>query len=76
MIVQLRVTSAHHRLADGKRRQGISCFERAARLKLEPSEAAVALTILPSFARQPYGSLKVTGRQYASRINDQWRIWL
>lgn len=59
----------------GKRIKAFTGFERAARLKLDRLEAAVALTDLSALPGNRFEALKGERRgQYSIRINDQWRI--
>jgi proteic killer suppression protein len=59
----------------GKRVKAFSGFERAARLKLDRLESAIALTDLSSLPGNRFEALRGERRgQYSIRINDQWRI--
>jgi len=59
----------------GKRIKAFNGFERAARLKLDRLEAAVALTDLSALPGNRFEALKGERHgQYSIRINDQWRI--
>lgn len=59
----------------GKRIKAFTGFERAARLKLDRLEAAVAITDLSALPGNRFEALKGERRgQYSIRINDQWRI--
>ena len=61
--------------AAGKRVKAFSGFERAARLKLDRLEAAVALNDLAALPGNRLERLKGDRRgQYSIRVNDQWRI--
>jgi proteic killer suppression protein len=61
--------------ASGKRIKAFSGIERAARLKLDRLEAAVALHDLAMLPGDRLEKLKGNRRgQYSIRINDQWRI--
>jgi proteic killer suppression protein len=61
--------------AAGKRVKAFSGIERAARLKLDRLEAAVALKDLAVLPGNRLEVLKGNRRgQYSIRINDQWRI--
>jgi len=61
--------------AAGKRIKAFAGFERAARLKLDRLEAAVALTDLSALPGNRFEALKGDRRgHYSIRINDQWRI--
>jgi len=61
--------------AAGKRVKAFSGIERAARLKLDRLEAAVALNDLAVLPGNRLERLK-GGRkgQYSIRVNDQWRV--
>ena len=79
MIVSYR----HKRTRDfaaGKRVKAFSGIERAARMKLDRLEAAVALTDLAVLPGNRLEALRGDRKgQYSIRINDQWRIcfaWL
>lgn len=59
----------------GKRVKAFSGIERAARLKLDRLEAAVALQDLAALPGNRFEALKGDRKgQYSIRINDQWRI--
>ena len=74
MIVSFRDRQTAH-FAAGKRIKAFTGFERAARLKLDRLEAAVALTDLSALPGNRFEGLKGDRRgQYSIRINDQWRI--
>jgi proteic killer suppression protein len=61
--------------AAGKRVKAFSGIERAARLKLDRLEAAVALKDLAVLPGNRLELLKGNRKgQYSIRINDQWRI--
>jgi proteic killer suppression protein len=61
--------------ASGKRVKAFSGIGRAARLKLDRLEAAVALRDLGSLPGNRLEALKGDRKgQYSIRINDQWRI--
>ena len=61
--------------AAGKRVKAFSGIERAARLKLDRLEAAVALNDLAALPGNRLERLKGDRRgQYSIRVNDQWRI--
>jgi len=61
--------------AAGKRVKSFSGIERAARLKLDRLEAALALGDLAALPGNRFEALK-GGRkgQYSIRVNDQWRV--
>ena len=60
--------------AAGKRVRAFSGIERAARLKLDRLEAAVALADLAALPGNRFEALKGSRKgQYNIRINDQWR---
>lgn len=62
-------------LAHGKRVPAFSGIERAARLKLDRLEAAMALGDLAVLPGNRFEALKGNRKgQYSIRINDQWRI--
>jgi proteic killer suppression protein len=59
----------------GKRINAFSSFERAARLKLDRLETAIALTDLSALPGNRFEAMKGDRiGQYSIRINDQWRI--
>jgi proteic killer suppression protein len=59
----------------GKRIKAFSSFERAARLKLDRLETAIALTDLSALPGNRFEAMKGDRiGQYSIRINDQWRI--
>jgi toxin HigB-1 len=59
----------------GKRVKAFSSIERAARLKLDRLEAAVALKDLAALPGNRFEALKGDRKgQYSIRISDQWRI--
>ena len=61
--------------ASGKRVKAFSGIERAARRKLDRSEAAVELRDLRALPGNRLEALKDDRKgQYSIRINDQWRI--
>lgn len=61
--------------ADGGYVKAFSGFERAARLKLDRLEAAVALADLAALPGNRFEALRGDRKgQYSVRINDQWRI--
>jgi toxin HigB-1 len=61
--------------AAGKRVKVFSAVERAARLKLDRLEAAVALRDLAMLPGNRLEALKRDRKgQYSIRINDRWRI--
>jgi len=61
--------------AAGTRVKAFSGFERAARLKLDRLEAAVALKDLAALPGNRFEALSGDRKgQYSVRINDQWRI--
>jgi len=61
--------------AAGKRVKAFSGIERAARLKLDRLEAAVALRDLGVLPGNRFEALRGKRKgQYSIRINDQWRI--
>ncbi len=61
--------------AAGKRVKAFSSVERAARLKLDRLEAAVALRDLAALPGNRLERLKGDRKgQYSIRVNDQWRI--
>jgi proteic killer suppression protein len=61
--------------AVGKRVKAFSGIERAARLKLDRLEAAVALKDLAVLPGNRLEVLKGNRKgQYSIRVNDQWRI--
>ena len=61
--------------AIGKRVKAFSGIERAARLKLDRLEAAVALKDLAALPGNRFEILKGDRKgQYSIRINDQWRV--
>ena len=61
--------------AAGKQVKPFSGIERAARLKLDRLEAAVALKDLAVLPGNRLEALKGNRKgQYSIRINDQWRI--
>lgn len=66
--------------AAGERVKAFSSIERAARLKLDRLEAAVALRDLAVLPGNRLEALKGNRKgQYSIRINEQWRIcfeWL
>jgi len=61
--------------AAGKRVKAFSGVERAARLKLDRLEAALAVTDLAALPGNRFEALKGDRKgQYSIRVNDQWRI--
>jgi proteic killer suppression protein len=61
--------------AAGERVKAFSGIERAARLKLDRLEAAIALSDLANLPGNRFEGLKGDRQgQYSIRINDQWRI--
>jgi proteic killer suppression protein len=61
--------------AAGKRVKAFSGIERAARMKLDRLEAAVALRDLAVLPGNRLEALKGNRKgQYSIRVNDQWRI--
>jgi proteic killer suppression protein len=61
--------------ATGKRVKAFSGIARAARLKLDRVEAAIALKDLSALPGNRFEALKGDRKgQYSIRINDQWRI--
>ncbi len=61
--------------AVGKRVKAFSGIERAARLKLDRLEAAVALKDLAALPGNRLERMKGNRQgQYSIRVNDQWRI--
>ena len=61
--------------AAGKRVKAFSGIERAARLKLDRLEAAVALKDLAALPGNRLERLEGNRQgQYSIRVNDQWRI--
>lgn len=61
--------------AAGKRVPAFTSFDRAARLKLDRLQAAIALTDLSALPGNRFEALKGDRKgQYSIRINDQWRI--
>jgi proteic killer suppression protein len=59
----------------GKRVKVFSGVERAARLKLDRLEAAIALKDLAALPGNRFEALKGNRKgQYSIRVNDQWRI--
>jgi proteic killer suppression protein len=61
--------------AAGKQVKAFSGIQRAARLKLDRLEAAVALSDLAALPGNRFEALKGDRKgQYNIRINDQWRI--
>ncbi len=61
--------------AAGKRVKALSGIERAARLKLDRLEAAVALKDLAVLPGNGFEALKGDRKgQYSIRVNDRWRI--
>ena len=74
MIVSFR-NKQTAQFAAGERIKEFAAFERAARLKLDRLEAAVALTDLSALPGNRFEALKGERRgQYSVRINGQWRI--
>ena len=62
-------------LAAGERGKAFSSIERAARLKLDRLEAAVALSDLAVLPGNRLEALKGDRKgQYSIHINEQWRI--
>jgi proteic killer suppression protein len=61
------------RLLERKFSRRLQAIEKSARVRLEVLDAATSLgdLDLPGFRLE---SLKVTGRKYSIRINDQYRI--
>jgi proteic killer suppression protein len=63
------------RFNSGERVKAFAGFERAARLKLDRLNAAVALTDLSALPGNRFEALRGDRHgQYSIRINDQWRI--
>ncbi|MGO9211872.1 MAG: type II toxin-antitoxin system RelE/ParE family toxin [Terriglobales bacterium] len=61
--------------AAGKRVKAFSGIDRAARMKLDRLEAAVALQDLAMLPGNRLEALKGDRKgQYSIRVNDQWRI--
>ena len=61
--------------AAGKRVKAFSGIERAARMKLDRLEAAVAIKDLTMLPGNRLEGLKGDRKgQYSIRVNDQWRI--
>jgi len=61
--------------AEGHRVKAFSGIERAARLKLDRLEAAVALKDLAALPGNRLEGLKGDRKdQYSIRVNDRWRI--
>ena len=61
--------------AGGERVKALSSIGRAARLKLDRLEAAIALSDLAALPGNRFEALKGDHKgQYSIRINDQWRI--
>ena len=61
--------------AAGKRIKAFSGIEKAARLKIDRLEAAVALGDLAALPGNRFEALQGDRKgQYSIRINDQWRI--
>jgi proteic killer suppression protein len=61
--------------AAGRKVKAFTGFERAARLKLDRLDAAIALTDLAALPGNRFEALKGERKeQYSIRINDQWRI--
>ena len=61
--------------AAGKRIKAFSGIEKAARLKIDRLEAAVALRDLAALPGNRFEALQGDRKgQYSIRINDQWRI--
>jgi toxin HigB-1 len=59
----------------GRRVKAFSGIERAARLKLDRLEAAVAPNDLAALPGNRFEVLKGNRRgQYSIRVNDQWRV--
>ena len=74
MIVSFRDKRSRS-FAEGERVKAFSGFERAARLKLDRLEAAVALGDLAALPGNRFEALRGDRQgQYSIRINDQWRI--
>jgi proteic killer suppression protein len=62
-------------LAAGQRVKAFSGIERAARLKLDRLEAAIALKDLAALPGNRLEALKGDRQgQYSIRVNDRWRI--
>jgi proteic killer suppression protein len=61
--------------AVGRKVKAFTGFERAARLKLDRLDAAIALADLAALPGNRFEALKGEREgQYSIRINDQWRI--
>jgi toxin HigB-1 len=61
--------------AVGRKVKAFTGFERAARLKLDRLDAAIALADLAALPGNRFEALKGERKgQYSIRINDQWRI--
>ena len=74
MIVSFRDKRSRS-FAEGERVKAFSGFERAARLKLDRLEAAVALGDLAALPGNRFEALRGDRKgQYSIRVNDQWRI--
>ncbi len=74
MIVSFRDKRTRS-FAEGNRVKAFSGFDRAARLKLDRLEAAVALGDLAVLPGNRFEALRGDRKgQYSIRINDQWRI--
>ena len=74
MILSYRDKRARD-FAAARRVKAFSGIERAARLKLDRLEAAVALTDLAALPGNRFEVLSGDRKgQYSIRINDQWRI--
>lgn len=74
MIVSYRDRRTRN-FAGGQRVKAFSGIERAARLKLDRLEAAVALKDLAALPGNHLERLKGDRKgQYSIRVNDRWRI--
>jgi proteic killer suppression protein len=74
MIVGYR-TKQTAQFAVGRKVKAFTGFERAARLKLDRLDAAIALADLAALPGNRFEALKGERKgQYSIRINDQWRI--
>jgi proteic killer suppression protein len=73
MIVGYR-TKQTAQFAVGRKVKAFTGFERAARLKLDRLDAAIALADLAALPGNRFEALKGERKgQYSIRINDQWR---
>ena len=74
MIVGYR-TKQTAQFAVGRKVKAFTGFERAARLKLDRLDAAIALADLAALPGNRFEALKGERKgQYSIRINDQWQI--